>query len=310
MTTEPLEELLNRNISRTGADRLVKIASPLLQEVINYGTHVFDQCQRRAAGEADEDLPLVLSYLHVLEMADGIDVLLSQSAVHPAKAVLRSMFEAKLSMQYLAEADSKKRSFAWLVAHTHARLRLYESVSTGTTIGAEMREALMADEAPMRLDALPQDEVSAAIENLTRLLEQPNYREAEEEYQLCRRKRRRDPNWYSLYSGPGDLRALAKHLRQVGYYDFLYRPWSAVTHAQDMTRWITRTGQGAPAFYALRNPSELPRVAHLAISFVLAAFLVMIRKYQPPLNLKEWYLKEVRKPYWALHEMRLNIVES
>ena len=70
----------------------------------------------------ERNLPLLMSYLHILEMADGIDVLLSQSCVTPAIPLLRSMFESNLGITYMLEKDTDARSYDWLVAHYRARL--------------------------------------------------------------------------------------------------------------------------------------------------------------------------------------------
>ncbi len=69
MPTEPLSDLLNRDISASGAQKLVDMASPVLREVVNYGTRVFDRCQHHSSGDEDEDLPAFTLYLHVLRVS-------------------------------------------------------------------------------------------------------------------------------------------------------------------------------------------------------------------------------------------------
>src|SRR5205809_932897 len=157
--TEP-NEWLTRDPKGSGADQLIEAACPVLREVINKATLVFDDCHRAAAGDADEGLPIMMSNLHVIEMADGIEILLGSSSVHPAKLLLRSMLEGTLSIQYILRADSKRRSFAWLVARAHRRLSAYEAMSPHTQAGKEFRSLLTKDELQLNLDAIPDEELT------------------------------------------------------------------------------------------------------------------------------------------------------
>jgi hypothetical protein len=63
---------------------------------------VFDAAQKSTANMTpSQPLPLLVSYLHILEMADGIEVLLSQCSVNPAIPFVRSMFESNLAIEYM-----------------------------------------------------------------------------------------------------------------------------------------------------------------------------------------------------------------
>lgn len=72
MPTEP-NHWLSRDIGDQGADRLIPLACPILREVINKATLVLEECQRSPSGAPDEDLPALMSFLHLLEMADGVE---------------------------------------------------------------------------------------------------------------------------------------------------------------------------------------------------------------------------------------------
>ena len=106
------------------------MACPVLREVVNYGTHIFEAAQRNSSGS--HNLPLLFSYLHVIEMADAIEVSLSNSVVQPAKTHLRSMFEAVLGIDYMVAADTKTRSLAWLVAFQREKLVANKDLSPET----------------------------------------------------------------------------------------------------------------------------------------------------------------------------------
>lgn len=307
MPTEP-NAWLNRDSTDSGADKLIEVACPVLREVINKATLVFQDCHKAASGEADEDLPILMSTLHVVEMADGVEILLGSSSVHPAKLLLRSMLEGTMSIQYILKSDSKRRSFAWLVARAHRRLSAYEAMSPNTQAGKQLRGLLTKDELQLNLEAISDSELTAAIDNLRGLLKQDNYREGEAEYRRIKKKLKRNPEWFSLYDGPTSIRDLAGHLRQLSSYQFLYRTWSELTHAGDAGRWLTKTAAGGPAFFAIRSPQDLLQVANYAVTFLLTCIQAISARFTPQENFGPWYIDEVSIRYLRLTGIKLNVV--
>ena len=82
MPTEPLSEMLDRNDSIVRQQLLVNLVCPLLRELINNGTHVARGCEATAAStghDGHEALPPILLFKQLLEMGDGVEVLLSNA---------------------------------------------------------------------------------------------------------------------------------------------------------------------------------------------------------------------------------------
>lgn len=303
MPTKQFEPLLYRELRKVEAKEVIEIASPLLQEEINYATNAFQRCQESAIGAADESLPVFASYYHVIGMTDGIEVLISQSCAVPAIPLVRSSFEALLTIEYILEGDYQRRAFAWLVCYVHNRLSQYEMLDPSQQKGKEFLVTFAADSGSkyMKLPSFPN--LSQIIQNLkSLLLNNPNYQFADYEYQRIKSIRKRRPNWYSLSGGPGNLRDLAKHLNWGAKYDILYRSWSSITHANDLSQFLTQTKRGSPAFYPLRNHEELKLLSSMASSLILHATSKMIGKFRSEENASfgRWYRREARQRHLAL----------
>lgn len=302
MPTKSFEPLLYRELRKVECKEIIEIASPLLQEEVNYATNAFQRCQESAVGAADEPLPVFASYYHVIGMTDGIEVLISQSCAVPAIPLLRSSFEALLTIEYILEADYQRRGFAWLVCYVHNRLSQYEMLDPSHQKGKEFLVTFAADSVSkhMKLPSFPN--LSQVIQNLKSLLNNPNYQFADYEYQRINSIRKRKPNWYSLFGGPGNLRDLAKHVNWGAQYDILYRSWSSITHADDLSQFLTQTKRGSPAFKPLRNPEELKHISVMASSFILDATKKMLGKFRAGemRNYGKWYMREVRARHLAL----------
>ena len=292
MPTKPLEAVLYREFSKESARPVIEVASPLLKEVVNYGTNAFMRCATSKSIQQNEDLAPLMLYLHIVEMTDGIEVLVAESCPAPAMLLLRSSWEALISMEYILETDYVRRSLSWVVAYAHGRLDGYKSMDSSTERGKDFFEALKAD-AWIDLDHLilsgtGEEQVREGIENLEHFLARPQFQIVEEEIKRYRKQKRNRPDWYQLFGGPTNLRNLARHLNRHAQYDFLYRSWSKVAHAQDASRLINRQ---------LRDVSSNKELTAFAVSFMLSATRMLLKKFRPGENLAEWYKSEVRESF-------------
>lgn len=303
MPTEPLKAILDRDLSKALGKQTIELAVPLLRELVNDATHVFARCHDSAKGNEDEDVPVLLSYLHIIQMTDAIETLVAEGCAAPAILPLRSSFEALLAIKYILDADSRRRSSAYMVAYSHRRIRMHRLVDSDTEEGSDFVKDLSTDEALGQIDlaALRRD-AKRGMENLGGLIRKERNKDAEAEYQGLKQKRRREPEWYQLFGGPSNLRELAQRLNYRARYDFLYRSWSNLAHAGDLSRFIARTRNGESAINPIRNADELATTACFAAWIMLEAKKLLLARFHPgeEASVKRWYLAEIRGKYLAL----------
>jgi len=63
MPTDPLESIIYRDLAKANANELFEVASPLLIEMVNYGSNVIVRCATSSQGKKDEDLAVLSLYL-------------------------------------------------------------------------------------------------------------------------------------------------------------------------------------------------------------------------------------------------------
>lgn len=304
---EPLETILDPNMSRVLARETIQIASPLLRELVNDATHVFARCVGSSIRKEGEDIPVLFSYLHIIEMTDAIEVLVSQACAVPIIPCLRSSFEALLSMKYILQEDYTRRSSAYTVTHAHRRIHDYELLDPDTQRGHEFLESLQKDEARQYMvsetpNAL-QKRAKEAIQNLRHLISKDANNETELEYQQLKKKSHKRLEWYRLFNGPSSLRELASRLNYRARYDLLYRWWSNIAHASDLSRFITKTKGGKGAIRPLRSVDELAQLAGFAAWIMLEAKTMVLEKFRPEegSRIAEWYVREIQKRFLGLY---------
>ena len=184
MPTEAHDTILDRDLSKVAAEQLIGLATPLLEELVNYSTNALVRCILEPGFQKDVDLAMVGLYRHIIEMTDGIETLVAQSCAIPAIPSLRSSFESLLYQEYILESEQEysRRSLSWLVGYVHQRLSMYERLDPSTDRGQEFQRFVQDDIIARTVEFLSALEAQDAIDNLQALLIQPHIEPIEEEF--------------------------------------------------------------------------------------------------------------------------------
>lgn len=268
MTHNPEPTVLDRAASEREIRSLASVACPLLDELTNVGTIVWGHCQDSDSADQEPTFPILASFLHMLEMNDAVSELLRHSCSWASVPACRSLFEALLSIEFIAERDSNDRAAAWWVAYLHSARRTIEMGDHRTAAGQEFLATVQKDKTLGGWGEVSEAVMDRFYESTQGMLAHPRYRAASDEYQAVKKRLHRRPNWYTLFGGPQDIRALAYRLERGAQYELLYRQWSDVVHPMNLTRWVRPNSGFPPASVPLRDPKVAAHLAFCAANFV------------------------------------------
>jgi hypothetical protein len=295
------KSVLDRDESKRRAAHLVKIAVPLANEVVDHGIELFVRCWRSRQA-TDEKAALLFLYLHIVEMLDAISTLVSESLGRPARMQTRSIFEALLAIEYIAESNSEHRARAFLVSDVRRGIEALQMFDATTPEGKRFaerkaRDATMHD-API---AAPHDR-TRKIANLRSALATPNWKPINEELEKAKGKRQR-AEWYQItgdrsdpLKGPRNLSELAAHLHRPGQYELLYRLWSETTHAVDAFGGrVAKDQTGQSIVRSLRDPRDIAEITSFAVLFTARATDILKKRLRPgeERSHRDWYQQKV-----------------
>ena len=266
--------------------------SKTIEDIVDFGTHLIKwESERKLLG--DEDIVPLLFLRNILEIADGISILIKNSSIDTCKTSLRSLLENVFGLQYLLENNTKNRSLSFLVWIAHKDLKFYEKLNGETQIGKQFMAEFTKDNLIKNPELLYHIEYLSAKDNAQELLKLPNYKDVEKEYQLTSIKNK-NPNWYSLYSGPKNIELLAKYLNHNAIYEVMYRGLSNNVHATDIYKGkLMPNEEGTIDIIQIRNPKDAQSVTIDTINFLLMAYLSFYKTRIPEKNAEflEWYLE-------------------
>jgi hypothetical protein len=163
MPTEPFLPLFNPELQKSLVKQRIDAAVALIGELRNHGHHLFERCADQPAG-GDENMVILFLFYHLVEMLDGIGVLVSEAAIPPAQLLARAEFESLLALKYVLREDTVRRAHAYLGCDALERLEFYASLDPETEQGKKLRGAMAADPdcAHMSLPA-PQPQAATAL---------------------------------------------------------------------------------------------------------------------------------------------------
>jgi hypothetical protein len=292
--------LLDRQSSVDRCSEAAPTAAPLLREIVNYGSRVLAECTSRSRpGDKTIAAPLAL-YHHILELTDSTEVLVSSACVEPAAVLLRSSFEALLSLQHIIRVTEpalfEQRSLAWLATALQAQIRQNEELLPETPLGREFRKALEEDEVGSGFSFPPVQKVEAEIAGIRKYLDTDEIRETAVQ---CAQPKFRD-HWYRMNGGPSNVRDLARRLHRLAEYDILYVQWSAKVHAADVSALVTGGASGPGGTRPLRSTDQIALTTTLSSTFLLYATHLLTLMFGLQQDYATWYVSEVADDFLAL----------
>jgi hypothetical protein len=210
---------------------------------------------------------ILLLMRHVVEAVDGVSLLVAKGSAENCGPLLRSGFEAMASILYILKADTERRALAYQVAHIHKKIKLYRKFIPSDDVGRNLRAELKDDPLLSFFDQ-PQFEWQKRIDNLNSTFAKTDYAPIQAEWEQVKKGKKgtgkKDPNWYTLFGGPGDLRGLSLQVGKGSYYEILYRQWSDFAHAGGAFNTISKGNGVAVSIRPVRCPEGLEQVCNFA----------------------------------------------
>ncbi|WP_273209328.1 DUF5677 domain-containing protein [Runella zeae] len=218
MKVEPLETVLIRR-TQTDEAALLNFLADAIEQVVNIGTH-FIKWEADRGGATIEKTPLIMLYRHNLEMGDAISILLRSSSIEPCKAVLRSILETSLQIEYLLK-DPETRGFCYMVCHHNKMIKQFKRLVGNSP---EQKDYLnqLKNKSYRNISAndfsLP--DAQNNVDRLYMLVNSKDYQVYQSEYLRTSTqkddngKKNKNPEWYSLFGGPKSCIELAENLKK------------------------------------------------------------------------------------------------
>jgi hypothetical protein len=225
---------------------------------------------------------IILLMRHVVEAVDGVSLLVAKGSAENCGPLLRSAFEALVGILYILKDDTERRALAYQVAHAHKKIKFYRKFIPTDDVGRNLRAELKDDQFVKIFDQ-PGVDWQRRIDGLRGMFAQPEFAPIHAEWERVKKGKKgtgtKDPNWYALFGGPGDLRGLTLRVGKGTMYEILYRHWSDFTHAGGAFGNISADANGGVAVEPVRSPEGIERICNLACSICTDTVMAVVQKF-------------------------------
>jgi hypothetical protein len=302
MKTNPIDDILP--LKRD--EYLIKIqnhCSELVAEIVNFGTHILKWDIEVKREGKDNNIP-TLFFRNILELSDSISILIKESSIDPSKIILRTLIENILQLIYMLEEKERQRVLSFMVTKTNKDIKYYNKFIKVENSSSQFKIQIEKDELNLNFDKfMDHPEIIRTKESKKKLLEKPEFSEVQKEY-LRTSKKRKKPNWYSLYNGPDNLEQLAQRLKKNISYEFFYRKYSENVHGLNLTKGMVYVGSDNAQIIQIRDFEHTQNVTFNCASLLLEIYNIFIRKRVPEKldEYQNWYLT-IRNDYLDLNKI-------
>jgi hypothetical protein len=249
----------------------------LVNDITSYGTNLIPRCFNSSGRKLEDVMLLAVLLRQVVAMIDGVDILLSNGAVHAANLQMRALFEASVYIDWILLGDSEKKAVYYYVHNLRRRRQWAMLAQPGTKQSQDFTE--MLNKVGMPIGDNVRDSAQSRIKDIDRILSQPTFAAVSADFEKRREKKAFDPAWY-VPLGERSLRTMSKKVDKAALYVFLYGGASEVMHASSYEHHV-KFGLGEVTFEPIRSVEGFGNVFHFTLAVTISTFRRILREYRP-----------------------------
>ena len=236
MKTDPVDELITRNVRGAPYGAVCKDASELIEELVNFGTHVLNRISKASSDKGIAALPPICLFRHIVRSLDAVSILALEAGAESAKPLLRSGLEACFGFLYMTKEDSENRALSYIVCDSKRELRKFKRFNTKDPTDKAVRKRIEKQFQKVGFKFSYSEKDRAEETTILSYLNKPILKHIVEEYNRTRDRGLKNPSWYNLFDGPGNIQALADTVELTEYFELFYRLCSEQIHGSNLLR--------------------------------------------------------------------------
>lgn len=237
-----------------------------------------------ASKECPSHATVLMQYRNVIELLDGVEILVREGSSFNCFHLLRSTWEAYWGILWVLAEDTERRGKAYQVWHAHRTIAFASRFDESTDAHARLRARVGGQEHSHIFEGTEVDSAGVRDRKL-KLLSLPEYRETAAAWDEAVAQRKGKPGlpaWHSLFNGPKHAGELAACVGQRVAYEVYYGFYSDAVHAGNAFDHIAPSGDAnGNSVRPIRHPEWLAKVSCQAIQLGVCVVQVVLKDYAP-----------------------------
>lgn len=280
-------DLLASDEDRSRYDALCHERSTLLHDSIDLLLDAWrEMATNLAALECPSHTTVLMQCRSVIDLLDGIELLVRGGSSFSCFPLLRSAMEGYWGMKWVLDDTTGRRGKVYQVAHAHRAIEYSQRFDRRTRANEQLRKALEGQPHVQLLKGGGVDADAVARKKLA-LLAEPEYADIEQAWQTAAAKRKKAgragaPAWYSIFGKPESIRALAYAVEEGFTYETMYALHSDSVHGGNALDHIGPAPEGEEKpIRPIRHPGWLSKVTSHSVNIACGIAPLLLTRYAP-----------------------------
>lgn len=307
MIEEEFKTILDRELFPQIVKKHYAGTLDLLKEITNYGARLIVRSFSLTKREVKDIVVIANLLKQAVTFLDAIEILVSQGAIISSALPLRSLFEVKLYISWILNRDSDIRARSYYVWHLRKKFTINNIGIDGTKENLNLKKILETINRENILDIIQinQDEIKNQNKQIEELLNQEWYKTINDEFNRLEEKKKYGCKWYSLDSGPKNLRDMSKKLYMEDEYTIFYTHLSRIVHGISVENQV-QIKEGRVIFKHVRNLKEIKTILMSTLNNALSLYRSILEFYLPNEieNFNRKYVNEWRERFRNIPDIK------
>lgn len=264
----------------------------LLIDFVNYGSSLITRAYSSSKRNIDDIMIIAVLLKHIIQMIDGVQVLVSAGNSQTATLQARSAFEAYIYMSWIMKSDSIRKARFYYVYEIRKQRKWALRAKPESKERERFNEIYKDFNLSKALDWYELAEIGR--KNLSAInanLAHPALKEINETIERTKRL-----DWYKCYDVRlNSIKDLAEKVGELAIYDLYYTRFSDVMHASSYKDQIQIKNKYV-LFEPIRTLSDAPMVILLCCHVAIHGYKAIINRYFPSgmLDFSKKYISDWR----------------
>ncbi len=268
------EEISYKNLIISGDDNytvLLAETKKIFDEILEYGVYIMKIIIDDSKKEEKSVDTVPFSILkEIIELGDGISIMISNSCFNSVTPVVRSLFELFIYVKYMFNESEKieEKSILYHLQGTERQIFYCNKRLKNRNIEEKEREIC-----------------EKLKNNLEDIVKDSKYKKYHE---FFNKEKRYIKNWYNYYE-INSIKKLSEKVDMLKYYDIIYERLSYKSHGNDSLRGIT-SDKDTINLPFLRTPDSIENL-EMSLIFISLIYQEFIKNYlreEDMLNYEKW----------------------
>lgn len=291
-----VNSLVNRKQEKN-IQKLLNMMGRVIDKFVDRGDEYYNILLAKYELE-EEYAPVFSSYMHILNMVDGISIMIKKGATDGIKPLLRSLFETSLYFEYMLKETKLKGVISYQVAYANNEIKTRKMFDHETDSGKNFAESFLKEYGHY-IESFSENESNKF---LYQLLESEPYLSVNNEWKRLKKlKRGNHPNWYNLYSDIRNLKELATYLTKEAKYNFLYKDLSSFLHGSQTMKNV-KSSNGIGVIPGIRNVEGIENYTSFTIEIISGIYRLI-----EPRKFAKWYVEHISDDYKKITDMNIKV---